>query len=105
LSSQVSPTAPYPELFINIFAGSQIATDPYTQVFLFLIFVFFLTLCFKQQVQVSVYLNQQVYANGTLNLTSSDPLAGTFFVVNSLVVRADILSLCASFFLPSLLVL
>eukprot|EP00026_Physarum_polycephalum_P004962 Phypoly_transcript_04988.p1 GENE.Phypoly_transcript_04988~~Phypoly_transcript_04988.p1 ORF type:complete len:586 (+),score=105.70 Phypoly_transcript_04988:254-2011(+) len=72
ISSQISPTAPYPELFINVFAGGQIATDPYTQ-----------------NIQVSVYLNQQIYANGTLNLTSSDPLAGTFFVVNSLVVRSD----------------
>jgi hypothetical protein len=32
LSSQISPTAPYPELFINVFAGGQIASDPYGQV-------------------------------------------------------------------------
>jgi len=72
LSARISPTAAYPELFINVFVGGTVPTDQYSQI-----------------IQVSVYLNQQIYANGTLNLTSSDPLAGTFFVVNSLVVRED----------------
>jgi len=72
LSVQVSPTAPYPELSVWVFAGGTNPSAPY-----------------GQNISVSVYLNQQIYANGTLNLTSSDPLAGTIFVANSLVVEAD----------------
>jgi hypothetical protein len=102
VSEQVNPAAPYPELFMTISASGITATDPYGNVLSpspspspfpspSLPPPSLIEYLLKQNLVVSVYLNQQIYANGTLNLTSSDPLAGTFFVANALVVEADIL--------------
>eukprot|EP00026_Physarum_polycephalum_P005318 Phypoly_transcript_05350.p1 GENE.Phypoly_transcript_05350~~Phypoly_transcript_05350.p1 ORF type:complete len:590 (+),score=77.56 Phypoly_transcript_05350:143-1912(+) len=72
ISHRVSNSAPYPEIHITPFAGGITPTDPY-----------------GNTLQIWVFLTRQIYANATLNLTSSDPLDGTFFVTNSLVVPAD----------------
>jgi choline dehydrogenase len=45
---------------------------------------------YAQQFIIIIGLNHNAYANGTLNLTSSDPLAPTFFTANLFVMEDDI---------------
>jgi hypothetical protein len=81
------PTLNYSSPFLLVVSLQQIHMDRYL---FFSCILYSFSEYFLQQIQVWVYLNQQIYANGTLNLTSSDPLAGTIYASNSLIVDADI---------------
>jgi len=70
--AKVDSSSPYPDIQISIGAAGTSTADAY-----------------GQTLSVVVFLNLNQYANGTLNLTSSNPLAPTSFNANTFVVQQD----------------
>lgn len=75
LSFKVLESHPYPD--INVLVGLVSGSSPSYNAL------------YSQNFTVTVGLNINVYANGTLNLTSSDPLAPTLFTANAFAVTDD----------------